>query len=68
MPRVIDAVFEDGVFKPTSTVEIKEHTKVHLVIEETKSVALATSGIVPARNRQTADDIALEPEYLIEEA
>jgi predicted DNA-binding antitoxin AbrB/MazE fold protein len=68
MPKVIDAVFEDGVFKPTSTVEIKEHTKVHLIIEETKNVALTTSGIIPAKNRQAVDEIALEPEYLIEEA
>ncbi len=68
MPKVIDAVYEDGVFKPFSAVEIKEHTKVHLIIEETKSVAHATSGIIPARNRQTVDEIALEPEYLMEEA
>ena len=68
MPKVIDAVFEDGVFKPISIVEIKEHTKVHLTIEETGSVALSTSGMVRARNKQSVDDIALEPEFLPEEA
>jgi len=68
MPRVIDAVFEKGVFKPISIIEIKEHTKVHLTIEETESVAFSTSGIVPARNKQSVDDIALEPEFLPEEA
>jgi predicted DNA-binding antitoxin AbrB/MazE fold protein len=68
MPKVIDAVFEDGVFKPISTVEIKEHTKVHLTFEETESIAFATSGSVPARNKQSVDDIALEPEFLPEEA
>ncbi len=68
MPKIIDAVYENGVFKPISTVEIKEHTKVHLTIEETESIAFATSGIVPARDRQSVDEIALEPEFLIEEA
>jgi predicted DNA-binding antitoxin AbrB/MazE fold protein len=68
MPKVIDAVFEDGVFKPTSTVEIKEHTKVHLTIEEAESVAFSTSGTVPARNRQSVNEIALEPEFLMDEA
>lgn len=68
MPRVIDAVFKNGVFKPTSAVAIKEYTKVHLTIEETESIAFSTSGIVPARNKQSVDDIALEPEFLPEEA
>lgn len=68
MPKVIDAVFEDGVFKPISTVEIREHTKVHLTFEETESIAFATSGTVPARNRQSVDDIAIEPDFLTEEA
>lgn len=68
MPKVIDAVYEDGVFKPVSTVMIKEHTKVHLTIEETESIAFSTSGIVPARNKQSIDNIALEPEFLPEEA
>ncbi len=68
MPKVIDAVFENGVFKPISAVEIKEHTKVHLTIEEAESVAFSTSGTIPARNKQSVDDIALEPEFLMEEA
>jgi predicted DNA-binding antitoxin AbrB/MazE fold protein len=67
MHKVIDAVYEDGVFKPTSAVKIKEHTKVHLTIEEVESIAFSTSGMVPARNKQSVDNIALEPEFLPEE-
>ena len=67
MPKIIDAVYEDGFFKPISTVEIKEHTKVHLTIEEAESIAFATSGTIPARNRQSVDEIAIEPEFLLEE-
>lgn len=32
MPKVIDAVFEDGVFKPLQSVEVKEHEKVAIKI------------------------------------
>jgi hypothetical protein len=30
MSKIIDAIFEDGVFKPVQTVEVKEHEKVSL--------------------------------------
>jgi predicted DNA-binding antitoxin AbrB/MazE fold protein len=32
MSRVIDAVFEDGVFKPLRKVDIKEHEKVTIKV------------------------------------
>lgn len=32
MSRVIDAVFENGVFKPLEAVEVKEHEKVSIKI------------------------------------
>ena len=68
MSKVIDAVYENGVFKPLGKVEIKEHERVHLIIEEAESIAMATSGIIPARDSKTVDAIALEPEFLPEEA
>jgi predicted DNA-binding antitoxin AbrB/MazE fold protein len=39
MSTVVDAVYEDGVFKPDRPVNLKEKTKVHLVIETTSSPA-----------------------------
>jgi predicted DNA-binding antitoxin AbrB/MazE fold protein len=33
MSTNIDAIYEDGVFKPKGPVDLKEKTKVHLVIE-----------------------------------
>jgi predicted DNA-binding antitoxin AbrB/MazE fold protein len=68
MPKTIEAIYENGVFKPLYHIEIKEHTRVRLVIEEGKSIALATSGIITARNKQAVNTIALEPEFLPEEA
>ena len=32
MPKVIDAVYENGVFKPLGDVEVKEHEKVAIKI------------------------------------
>jgi predicted DNA-binding antitoxin AbrB/MazE fold protein len=33
MSTSIDAIYEDGVFKPESPVDLEEKTEVHLVIE-----------------------------------
>lgn len=70
MSKVIDAIFENGVFKPLGKVEIKEHERLQIIIKEkeAESVAMATSGIIPARDSKTIDSIALEPEFLPEEA
>ena len=32
MSKVIDAIYEDGVFKPLEKVDIKEHKKVKIIL------------------------------------
>jgi predicted DNA-binding antitoxin AbrB/MazE fold protein len=39
MSTVVDAIYEDGVFKPERPVDLKEKTKVRLVIEDEAAVA-----------------------------
>ncbi|MFA4918858.1 MAG: antitoxin family protein [Thermodesulfovibrionales bacterium] len=68
MPKTIEAVYENGVFKPVSSVEVKEHSIVRLIIEEAASIARATSGIIPAKSSKSIDQIALDTEFLPEEA
>jgi len=68
MPKTIEAVYENGVFKPVSRVEVKEHSIVRLIIEEAASIARATSGIIPAKSSESIDQIALDTEFLPEEA
>lgn len=34
MPKTVEAIFEDGVLKPISPLNISEHKKVKLVIED----------------------------------
>lgn len=67
MQKHIEAIYENGAFKPVSHIAVREHKRVHLIIEEAESVAMATSGMIPARNSKTVDTIALEPEFLPEE-
>lgn len=68
MPTTIEAIYENGVFKPIKSVDIKDHAVVRIIIEDAKSVALSTSGMIPSRNSKIVDTIALEPEFLPEEA
>lgn len=68
MPQTIEAIYEDGVFKPVKSVDIKDHAVVRIIIEDAKTVALSTSGMIPSRNSKVVGTIALEPEFLPEEA
>ena len=40
------AVYEDGILKPLTPVDFKEHEKVNLKVVNTKSTVLKTKGIV----------------------
>jgi predicted DNA-binding antitoxin AbrB/MazE fold protein len=69
MPITIEAIFENGVLKPTQTLPFKEHDKVRLTIEPVLSWVQETSGILawtgdPEELRRLAED----PEFSILEA
>ncbi len=34
MPKVIDAVFENGVFKPLEKVDVPEHKKLRIILAD----------------------------------
>lgn len=38
MTKTVEAIFENGVFKPMGTIDIPEHERVTLVIEEKHEV------------------------------
>jgi predicted DNA-binding antitoxin AbrB/MazE fold protein len=44
MPTAVDAIYEDGVFKPERPVGLKDKTKVRLVIEEETDTARTPLG------------------------
>ena len=50
MTKVINAIFEDGVFKPLEKVDIKEHEKIKIIItaeiETTPREECSIAGII----------------------
>jgi len=68
MPKNIEVVYEGGVLKPLSPLQLKEHEKIRITIEEGESVVRATSGMFSGLDDNTIDEIALSPDFLPEEA
>jgi len=68
MVKGIEAIYEGGVLKPLSSLNLKEHERVRITLEGKESVVRATSGIYSGLDDKTIDEIALSPEFLSEEA
>ena len=68
MPKVIHAIYENGVFKPVSKIDLREHQRVEIVLHEKGSVARHSQGILKGLDNHTIDDIALSPDFLPEES
>ena len=68
MPRNIEAVYENGVLKPLAPLDLKEHERVKLTVEEEKKTARATSGIFSGVSNSVIEEVALSPEFVPEEA
>jgi predicted DNA-binding antitoxin AbrB/MazE fold protein len=68
MSRNIEVIYEDGVLKPLSPLNLKEHEKVKITLEEGESIIRATSGMFSGLDDNTIEEIALSPEFLPEEA
>ncbi|NOY11938.1 MAG: antitoxin family protein [Archaeoglobi archaeon] len=50
MPRVIEAVYENGVFKPLEKVNLKEGEKVRIQIESAESILQEVFGILRGKD------------------
>lgn len=68
MPKVIDAVFEDGVFKPLEKVKVKEHEKVTIKIIPHDEWQKQFSRIIKKIHKKTAKFSPEEIEADITEA
>ncbi len=68
MPRVIKAVYENGMFKPVGKINLREHQQVEIVLSEMSSVTQNTQGILKGLDDDAINDIALSPEFLPEES
>ncbi len=68
MPKVIDAVYEDGVFKPLEKVKVKEHEKVSIKIISHEEWRKQFDRIIKKIHKQTAKFSPEEIEADIAEA
>ncbi len=63
MQKHIEAIYENGVLKPSISLDLKEHEKVEIIIKDKVSIAKMTQGIMKGLNSKLIDEIALSPEY-----
>lgn len=58
MPKVIDCVYEDGVFKPLEKVPLKDGSRAKVLLEEDKSEILDRyAGIIKLDRKVKIDEI-----------
>jgi predicted DNA-binding antitoxin AbrB/MazE fold protein len=64
----VEAVYENGMLRPTQPLPLKEHERVRITVEAGDSPLLRAHGIMGwAGDAATLEQIALDPEYLAEE-
>jgi predicted DNA-binding antitoxin AbrB/MazE fold protein len=69
MPLTIEAVYEDGVLKPKEPLPLAEHAKVRVTVETPPLDIVQAYGIMGWKgDAETLERIALDPEFLPEEA
>jgi len=68
MPKYIEVFYENGVLKPTSPLELKEHRRLRISLEaeEKESIVRTTSGILNGLDDNLVDEIANSPLFLPE--
>jgi predicted DNA-binding antitoxin AbrB/MazE fold protein len=63
MPLTFEAVYENGVLKPTEPLPLKEHEKVQVTVLRKTSVAEQTYGLMGWKGSvEMADYFAMDPE------
>ena len=63
MPKTIEAIFEDGVFKPLGKVDIPEHKKLKIMFENNTGLKAkrkcSLSGIIDIANDCSDTDLSV---------
>jgi predicted DNA-binding antitoxin AbrB/MazE fold protein len=69
MSLTVEATYENGMLKPAHPLPLKEHEQVRITIEKADSPLLGAYGIMGwTGDAETLERIALDPEFLPEEA
>ena len=67
MAQIINAIYEEGVLKPLEPLDIKEHTKVRIIIEPEKELKKKAEEILELA-RKSYEGLSEEQISLIESA
>ncbi len=63
MTLTVDAIYEDGVLKPTGPLPFEEHERVTITVQPAISLARKTAGMVPwAGDATTLEQLVHDPE------
>jgi predicted DNA-binding antitoxin AbrB/MazE fold protein len=69
MTLTVEAVYEDGVLKPTQPLPLADHAKVRVTIHAETSPLVQAYGMMGwTGDAETLERIALDPEFLPEQA
>jgi predicted DNA-binding antitoxin AbrB/MazE fold protein len=63
MPKIVEAVFENGVLKPLEALELEEHQRVRLLITPVPGVVVQTRGVIAAPPH-VVEEVAESDEFL----
>ena len=69
MPVILEATYENGVLRLAQPLPLKEHERVRVTIQQGDTPLLRAYGIIGwTGDAETLERIALDPEFLPEEA
>jgi predicted DNA-binding antitoxin AbrB/MazE fold protein len=69
MAIIVEAVYENGVLKPVQPLPLQEHEHVQVTVQQGNSPLVRAYGIMGwSGDAETLERIALDPEFLPEEA
>ena len=64
MPITVEAIYENGVLKPSQPLPLAEHEKVTIQIVPAVTVARQTAGLVPwSGDAETLERLACDPDF-----
>ncbi len=61
IPLTIEAVYENGVLKPTGPLPLREQEKVQITIHTAVNRVQATAGLIPCSDAKFIEQVALDP-------
>jgi predicted DNA-binding antitoxin AbrB/MazE fold protein len=68
MTLTVEAIYENGVLKPTQPLPLQEHEKVQITIHTAVSRVRATAGLIPCQDAKLIERIAEDEEFSLLEA